>query len=305
MGRVKYDGECKAFRGVCLDSNGNPIPDSNSIQEAVAGTLNNPNMATKNIVTLRNLSNLELFDPKRTTLAKDMVAFRGYPKPTVDVITSVAEFTDSNIALNFGIQINYKVGYTITDSDLDFPLQFSIYINGDTLNAVQPEINIPSGSTSQASTIINFSGDYGSTASITIESVNGEMYYYLIDFDSNGRRVINANRDSSSLATVNVVFTAEPTCTVSGGETTVQFLSFPENWTSEQLVSSEVNGGYNSAGNEGNLVYFIYQNNRYVIRKEERCLNDSGEEALEEEGGVCPVGTERRWRWIFQSRDSC
>lgn len=307
MGRILYGNiPQKAFEG-----NPSSIPDTQSIEYCVKMTLPSGQRSnvTKNMQVIANNSKLDMFDPKRTTLPISMAQFRGYPKPTVTVIEGVAEFTSTNAAINFGLLINNIVGYDITHNDVNFPLNFLVFQGTDTINGVTPTVNIPIGSTSQGATILNFAGSYGTSTTITIRSINNQSLYYLSNsgFDSNGDLVISLSRSNTNVGTFQVYFTTTSTCDITGvSPTPIEFLSAPSSWSIGTIVSSEMNGGYNSAGGAGSLVYFKHNDKRYTIIKEEPCISDSnGAETLPDFEGNCELGSTRKWRWKVNSISNC
>lgn len=117
MGRVNNTGYSKAFEGSVNDPNGNIIHDNRSIQKAVKGTISNESLATKNLDTLAGLANLDLFNPKRTSLPTSTDDFRAFPKPTINanVITKTAiknNVTNKySIAVQIDCSINNRVGF--------------------------------------------------------------------------------------------------------------------------------------------------------------------------------------------------
>jgi hypothetical protein len=110
MGRIRFTGNQKAFEG-----SPSGIPDANSIQSAVKWTLDNTNLATKNMITLASLAKRDMFVPKRTTAPVDMGQFRGFPQITIDVEildTYVIENETGNAGqVTFNLKQNNKVGY--------------------------------------------------------------------------------------------------------------------------------------------------------------------------------------------------
>ena len=304
MGRIRYFGAQKAFEGTPMT-----IPDEQSIQYAVKMTLPSGSRAgvTKNMQTIATSSIFNLFDPKRTTAPVDMAQFRGYPKPTVTLIYGLAEFRDNNVAVNFGVQTNNIVGYPITHNDLDFPLEFKIWVNTDELNAVTPTVSVPIGSTLMGAGMVNFSGSYGTTATVTLESEFNQTYYYINDVDSNGKIVLNLSRSAAGINQIAVITATGYACNLATGPTEyMEFLSVPTSWTGgTSIVSSELNGGYNSAGDEGTQVWFLYAGKLYEIEKEIRCLDSGGVESLPDGNGDCQSGSQLRWRWRFIRSITC
>ena len=156
MGRVSGTGYAKIFEGSATDPDGVNIPDSNSIQAAIKGTLDNPTTAIKNMDTLASLSKLDMFVPKRTTLPIDTAAYRQFPTPTI-LFNFNGFLDDDETQVWVDGELNNKVGWHVS-------FQLEIFLN----NTLQQDsfiytVTIPAGTT----TFINrYTIPFGSSTSI-------------------------------------------------------------------------------------------------------------------------------------------
>jgi hypothetical protein len=153
MGFVATSGQSKAFTGTPSS-----IPDHNSIQQAIAGTLSTPSNATRNLQTLASESHKDMFVPKRSTNPVDCLTFRGYPQLTFNVSYNTGEVYSTGGG-NYGGSIT--INLNSNSRFVGFPYRLVIQVwtgggftppepdnpGGPSNNYTTSTLNIPAGTT--------------------------------------------------------------------------------------------------------------------------------------------------------------
>lgn len=147
MGLVPMLGPSKTFEGP--PTNATNLADENSIQGAIKGTVDDPTPVVKNFSVLAVIAKKDMFVPKRTTVPIDTVAFRGFPRPTIVLVSDYSESSDGDLNISFTITTNNKVGY---DIDFTFELRVGFFVGapvGGLGEGVSfPVVTLPAGQTS-------------------------------------------------------------------------------------------------------------------------------------------------------------